>query len=378
MSFFLIRFENYLHNNKRYLCCFVLGCILFLTLIGLVVLASASLSFYKTESYFIKQLSWVLLSIPFLLLGIFLDLEFLRKFSNIFLLLSCVLLLFVLIPGIGHAVNGSRRWLSCGGLNLQVSEFTKVIVILWIADFLDKNEQKTKTFVKGFFIPLFTISCISLLILLEPDYGTAILIGGVTFSLLFLFGARIIYVVRALILAIFAISVMIFLNPVRMRRIVAFMDIDANKLEGAYQLWQGILGFVSGGLWGQGLGNGRQQLVFLPESHTDFILPILGEEFGSIAVIGILFVYLSFFISCIVASLKIQKKYFSVISSGIVLIIAYQVIVNVGVVTGMLPTKGMVLPFISYGGSNILVMFFMIGMLINCFISDSFYTSFDK
>ncbi len=372
MALFLVKLENYLYNDKKYLCCFILFCAVFLTLIGLITLASASLSFYKTESFFIKQLCWLFLAIPFFLFGLLLDLEFLRKFSGRLLFLSFFLLCCVLIPGVGRSVNGSRRWFSCGGFNLQVSEFVKIIVILWLADYIDRNKENIKTFITGFIIPLFTIAVLSFIILLEPDYGTAILIGGVTFSLLFLFGSRIFYIIGALSIALLTISVLIFFNPVRMRRIIAFIDVDANKLGGAYQLWQGILGFVSGGLFGQGLGNGRQQLVYLPESHTDFILPILGEEFGSVVVIGLLLLYLAFFISCMIASLKIRNTYFSVIASGIVLIIIYQVIINVGVVTGLLPTKGMVLPFISYGGSSLLIMFLMIGMLLNCFIVDSF------
>lgn len=372
MLLFPIKLGNYLCNDRKVLCCFVLCCTVFLTLIGLITLASASLSFYKAESYFFKQLYWTIISVPFFLLGMFLDLEFLRKFSGKFLLISFILLCCVLIPGVGRSVNGSRRWLGCFGLNLQVSEFVKFVVILWLADYIDKNKGNIKTFVKGFFVPLSVVAIISLSILIEPDYGTAILIGGVAFSLLFLFGARILYMSGALIAAFFAMSVLIFFNPVRMRRVIAFMDIDSNKLGGAYQLWQGILGFVSGGLFGRGLGNGRQQLVYLPESHTDFILPIFGEEFGSVAVIGLLLIYLSFFIACMIASLRMKNIFLSVISSGVLLIIAYQVIINVGVVTGMLPTKGMVLPFISYGGSSLLVMFFMIGVLINCFITDSF------
>ncbi|MDE6432039.1 MAG: putative lipid II flippase FtsW [Opitutales bacterium] len=378
MALFSVKLENYLYNDKKYLCFFVLVCVTFLTLIGLVVLASASLSFCKNESYFSKQLYWALISVPFFLFGLFLDLEFLRKFSGKLLIFSFILLCCVLVPGVGRSVNGSRRWLACGGINLQISEFVKFVVIMWLADYIDNNNESIKTFITGFIVPLATIAMVSLVILLEPDYGTAILIGGVTFTLLFLFGSRIFYILGALVVAFFTISVLIFFNPVRMRRIIAFLDVDSNKLGGAYQLWQGILGFASGGLFGKGLGNGRQQLVYLPESHTDFILPIVGEEFGSIVVVGLLLLYLCLFIACMIASSRIKSIYLSVISSGIVLIIAYQVIINVGVVTGLLPTKGMVLPFISYGGSNLLVMFFMIGVLINCFVTDSFASNVDK
>jgi cell division protein FtsW len=210
------------------------------------------------------------------------------------------------------------------------------------------------------------------LILLEPDYGTAILLACVVFSLLFLYGAKIFYLLCAGVSALGLTSLFIFYNPVRMHRILAFMDISSNKLGGAYQLWQGILGFASGGLWGKGLGNGRQQLTYLPEAHTDFILSIMGEEFGAVIVIFSLILYMLLFIVCIVCAMKIKSTYRSVIASGIALLTVYQVLINVGVVCGILPTKGMVLPFISYGGSNLLAMYFMLGLLINCFISDHY------
>lgn len=371
MSYFATKIEQYITSRRTWLYCLVSCSTILLTFVGLTILSSASLSFYKSESFFYKQLSWFLVSIPFFLLGFFLDLGFICKIANQLLGLSIILLCCVLIPGIGRSVNGSSRWLSLGGVNLQVSEFVKFTIVIWLANYIERNKNKIKTFWEGFFVPLIVVALTSLIILFEPDYGTAILLGGVAFSLLFLFGSRVLYALSALFLAFIGISVLIFFNPIRMRRIIAFMDIDANKLEGAYQLWQGILGFVSGGLFGQELGNGRQQLIYLPEAHTDFILSILGEELGSIVVIGILLIYLMIFVTCLVTSLKLNNIYLSVISSGIVLIIIYQVIINVGVVIGLLPTKGMVLPFISYGGSNLVIMFFMIGILLNCFATDS-------
>jgi cell division protein FtsW len=339
------------------------------------VLASASLSFYRSESLFFRQLFWLLISLIFFLIGAFLDLDFVRRHIAKILVAFSVLLILVLIPGIGRSVNGSRRWISIAGINFQVSEFAKIVLIMWLANYISLARGEIKLFVRGMVKPFAVAACTSGLILLEPDYGTAILLGGVSISLLFLYGVRIFYIVGAVVAALISVSVLIFFNPVRMHRILAFMDIDSNKLGGAYQLWQGILGFASGGLWGNGVGNGKQQLVYLPEAHTDFILPILGEEFGSVAVVFVLALYLTFSITCIVQAMRIKSTYHSAISCGIALLVAYQVIINVGVVCGLLPTKGMVLPFISYGGSNLLAIYLMLGILLNCFLFDQNFST---
>jgi cell division protein FtsW len=348
----------------------VVFCPVAITLIGLVALSSASLSFYRSESLLHRQLTWFSISVAFFLVGLLLDLDFVRRCAGKVLFALFALLILVLIPGIGHSVNGSRRWISAMGVNLQISEFTKAALIIWQAGYIDSIGNKIKSFSEGFFKPFAVAACASGLILLEPDYGTAILLGGISLSLLFLYGSRVSYVAGAVAIVLVSVSILTFFNPVRMRRILAFIDIDANKLGGAYQLWQGILGFASGGLWGNGIGNGKQQLVYLPEAHTDFILPILGEEFGSAIVTLVIILYFAFAVTCIVCAMKIKCTYRSAISCGIALLVAYQVIINVGVVSGLLPTKGMALPFISYGGSNLLVMYFLLGIVLNCFFFD--------
>jgi cell division protein FtsW len=246
----------------------------------------------------------------------------------------------------------------------------RVALIVWLADNIDSIGDGIKSFSEVFFKPFAVAACVSNLILLEPDYGTAIFLGGVALSLLFLYGSRVSYVAGAVAIALVSVSIVIFLNPVRMRRILAFIDINANKLGGRYQLWQGILGFAFGGLWGNGLRNRKQQLVYLPEAHMSFMLLILGEEFSSVTVISVMILYFVFDITCIIPAMRTKCTYRSAISCGIALLVARQVIINVGVVSGLLPTKGMALPFICYGGSNLLVMYFMLGVLLNCFFHD--------
>ncbi|MDR1233523.1 MAG: putative lipid II flippase FtsW [Puniceicoccales bacterium] len=349
---------------------FILLCTSLLMGLGLIILSSASLSFIKSENYFHKQLLWCALGVPLFFIGCFVDLKFLKKHCLGILAFFVVALVIVLVPGIGKMVNGSRRWIAMGGFNVQVSEFSKIAIILWLAQYLNNSEGNRSDFRIGFFNPLLVVASICGLIFLEPDYGTAMLVGAVTVTLLFLAGTRLWYIGIAIFGGLLAISILIYLNPTRMGRIVAFLDVENNKLAGAYQLWQGMLGFASGGLYGRGLGQGRQQLVYLPEAHTDFIFPIFSEELGSLAAILVLAVYLTFFLTITHSAKKLHSNFAKFLSYGIALTIIYQVIINVGVVTGLLPTKGMGLPFISYGGSNLVLLSFMVGLLLNCFSAD--------
>jgi cell division protein FtsW len=356
----------YAYFSQRKAGWFILLSALFFTATGLIILASASLSFIKSENYFCKQLLWCTVGVPFFLIGASINLNLLKKCGTWLLVFFAIALVVVLIPGVGKLVNGSRRWISIGGINVQISEFAKLAVVVWLARYLEQHVGSEDKFFTGFLTPLIVSGIICGLILLEPDYGTAILIGMVVFTLLFLFGTRLLYLLVATVGGLLSISILIYLNPTRLRRIVAFLDVENNKLEGAYQLWQGMLGFVSGGLLGRGVGQGRQQLVYLPEAHTDFIFPVFSEEFGSIAAIAVLMLYAAFFLVASHCARRLHDNFAKFLAHGICLTVIYQVIINVGVVTGLLPTKGMVLPFISYGGSSLVLLFLMIGLLLNC------------
>lgn len=364
----LERYYDYFSRQKAGW--FILCSVLILTACGLIILSSASMSFVKSSNYFFKQLAWCAIGVPFFLCGGLIDLQCLKRHSSKILFILSIGLILVLIPGIGRLVNGSRRWIAIGGINIQVSEFAKIALIGWVAMYCERTHDCITTFRYGFFTPLSIAGIVCGIILLEPDYGTAMLMGAVTFTLLVLAGSRLFYMLCALGLGGCMISFLIYLNPTRMRRVVAFLDVENNKLGGAYQLWQGMLGFVSGGLFGKGLGEGRQQIVYLPESHTDFIFPIFSEELGSIAAIIILCIYFILFVSIMFAAKNLINKFYRYLSYGISLTLAYQVVINVGVVTGLLPTKGMVLPFMSYGGSNLVLLLFMVGLVLNAIVSD--------
>ncbi len=340
--------------------------VIVLTSLGLVVLASASLSFsQESSSIFNKQLMWLLMAIISGSVMVFIDLGKLRKFASLIAVGTAILLILVLVPGIGIRVNGAQRWLGIGFIRFQVGEFAKISLVFLLAHYLATNQRIIKTFIRGFCIPSMFIGCVCLLIILQPDFGTTFLCGCVGCGMLFLGGVRLRYLLPSLMGGIGLFFIAILLNPVRLRRLTSFLDIEGNKSDGAYQLWQGILAFAAGGLKGVGLGNGRQQMAFLPEAHTDFIFPIIGEELGLYFTLGVACFFLLIFIIGYMILRRIPDLFYFSLVIGSLLCITFQALINIGVVTGLLPTKGMSLPFISYGGSNLVVMFMLVGILLN-------------
>lgn len=344
-------------------------CVSCLTLLGLVVLSSASLSFSGNSNYFIKQLMWLGFAVLAGIVAAFVNIEWLRRFTWWIAAATAVGLVLVLVPGIGVEVNGARRWVDLGFMRMQVSEFAKLGYLFVIAHYLAENQRDLDKFVKGFFIPSVWIGSVCLLILLEPDFGTAFLVGAVGGTLMFLAGVRLLYLVPSLIGACTLFGVAIFHDPVRLARIVSFLNVEANKSDGAYQLWQGILAFGAGGLDGVGLGQGRQQNAFLPEAHTDFIFSIVGEELGLFCTAGVVIAFGVFLCAGLWNLRKAPNLFNFTLVAGALLFVILQAIINMGVVTGLLPTKGMSLPFISYGGSNLVLMFVLCGLIFNCFRS---------
>lgn len=364
--------EYYAHlrnlNAGLILCLSVIS----LTFLGLVVLASASQSFSQESiSIFDKQLVRLGISLFAGIFTLFINLENIRKYIWILLVFAIFLLFLVLIPGIGISVNGARRWLDLGFFRFQVSDFAKLALIFTLAHYLAENQRYIKTFKRGFLIPSSIIGFISLLILVEPDFGTAFLCGLLGFSILFLAGVKLRYLIPSLTGSFLFFTIAVILNPVRLRRLTSFLDVEANKSDGAYQLWQGILAFAAGGIEGVGLGQGRQQMDFLPEAHTDFIFPIIGEELGLFFTIGVVALFFIIFIVGFIILKQMPNLYYFCLALGSLLCIIFQAIINIGVVTGLVPTKGMALPFISYGGSNLILMFILVGLLLNCLITAS-------
>jgi len=344
-----------------------LGIIVALSFLGLVILSTATQSFTRDASFFNKQLQWMVIAVCGCFAVAAIDVESYRKVVWWIAGITILLLLVVLVPQIGVKVNGARRWLDFGHMRLQAAEPAKFGMVLVLAHYLAANQREIKSFLKGFFFPALWVGGLSFLILLEPDFGTAFLTGIVGFMLMFLAGTRILYLVPSLLGAVSLFSVAIYFDPVRRERITSFLDVEANKADGAYQLLQGMLAFGAGGLQGEGLGNGRQQLSFLPEAHTDFIFSVIGEELGFFCTSAVALAYLGILVLVILHLRNAPNLYQFTIVTGALLFLSCQALINMAVVTGCIPTKGMSLPFISYGGSNLVLMLAFCGPMFNCF-----------
>ena len=344
----------------------IIVCVAALVSIGLAVLFSASSPIKGGPyAYLYKQFIFLALAIGAGWLVAIADLEQLRRFAWIAAAISLVLLVLVLIPQIGVSVKGSRRWLNLGFTRLQVSEFAKLALVFSLAHYLALNQSRLHDLWRGFVIPAAWTGLFALLVLVEPDFGTAFLLGSIGMILLFLAGARLKFLLPAIGSALLVFVVLVLHNPVRLRRITSFMDIEANRGDGAYQLWQAILAFAAGGVGGTGLGQGRQQNSFLPEAHTDFIFAIMGEEMGLVFTLTPVALFVTIFVAGLMHVRRAPNLFQFLLVTGCLLLICLQAIINLGVVTGMLPTKGMSLPFISAGGSNLLLMGLLVGVIIN-------------
>jgi cell division protein FtsW len=337
-----------------------------LTVLGVIILFSASASFRSDPYFFVKrQLVWMVVAVVAGCFASAINLERMRPVGWYAAGALLIALVLVLIPSIGVSVNGSRRWLELGPMRLQPSEMAKLVLVFTLAHYLAANQKLIPTFWRGFILPCVWISIFALLIMAEPDFGTAMLTGMIGFAMLFLAGARLLYLAPTVALGAVAFGVAIWHNPVRLARITAFLDIEANRSDGAYQLYQAILAFGAGGVQGVGLGSGRQQMAFLPEAHTDFIFAIVGEELGLIFTLLVVALFTVIFIAGIIHLRRAPNLFHFLLVAGCLFMITGQALINLGVVTGLLPTKGMSLPFISYGGSNLVVMGLIIGILVN-------------
>jgi cell division protein FtsW len=278
---------------------------------------------------------------------------------------SLVMLLLVLVPHLGITVKGSRRWLGYGSMRLQVSEFAKLAMVFCLAHYLTINQTRINEFKRGYLIPLGIIGAYAGLIILEPDFGTAALALVIGLVLLFLAGAQWRYIVPTVASAAMVFTVLVIHNPNRLRRFVAFLDVEGNKSAGTYQLYQSLAAFAAGGVDGAGLGQGRQQINFLPEAHTDFIFAVVGEELGLWFTLGVVVLFTIIFIAGLIHLRRAPNLFQFLLATGCLLLICLQAIINLGVVTGVFPTKGMSLPFISAGLSNLLLMGLLVGIIVN-------------
>ena len=349
---------------------FIILIVVGLTFLGLVILFSASQSMHDDPTVLLKkQLIWLVLATIAGGIALMVNLEALREYAYWLAAGSVLLLALVLIPGIGVEVNGARRWMDFGFMRLQVSEIGKLGLIFSMAHYLATYRRDFNRVLKGYFYPCVLLAIFCSLIILEPDYGTAFLCGAVGGCLMFLAGVRLKFLIPTAFAALSLFSVAVYHDPIRLSRITSFLDVEGNRSDSAYQLWQGILAFGAGGIHGVGLGSGRQQMSFLPEAHTDFIFAIVGEELGFLFTSGVVLLFMTLFFVGVLQLKRAPNLYQYLLVMGALLFITFQALINIGVVTGCLPTKGMSLPFISYGGSNLVFMFVLTGIILNGFRS---------
>ena len=341
---------------------FIILIVVSLTFLGLVVLYSASRSLATDPTLLLrKQLIWLGIALVACVATMFTNLSALRDYAYLLAGGAVLMLVLVLVPGIGVRVNGAQRWVDLGPMLLQVSEIGKLGLLLALAHYLAANRRYMDDILRGYIIPCSILAVICGLILIEPDFGTSFLCGVVGGLLLYMAGVRLKFLIPTAIFAIILFSIAVYNDPVRLQRITSFLDVEGNRSDSSYQLWQGILAFGAGGIDGVGLGAGRQQMAFLPEAHTDFIFAIVGEELGLIFTIGVVILFMLLFYVGVLQLKRAPDLYQYLLVMGALLFVTLQALINIGVVTGCLPTKGMSLPFISYGGSN------LVGIILNGF-----------
>lgn len=344
----------------------IVVCAIGLVFLGLTILFSATVSFKGGPySYLNKQILGVFAAAMAAFVVSRLDLEYARRHVWIVGGVTVLALMLVVVPGIGISVKGSRRWLGFGPIRFQVSELGKIAMVFCLAHYLSLNQTRIGEFKRGYVYPLAIVGLFAGLIILEPDFGTSALVCVVGGILLFLAGAKWRYILPTAGAALMGFTVLVIHNENRLRRFLAFLDVEGNKQSGTYQLWQSLLAFAVGGTEGVGLGQGRQQLNFLPEAHTDFIFAVIGEELGLPFTLGVVFIFVVMFVAGFLHLRRAPNLFQYLLVTGAVLMMCLQAIINLGVVTGTLPTKGMSLPFISAGLSNLLLMGVLIGLILN-------------
>jgi cell division protein FtsW len=297
--------------------------------------------------------------------------KFWASISMWLLLFSAALLILVLIPSIGHEVGGARRWLKLGNFGLQPSELAKYSVIIFLSRWLSYHQEQIKSFTRGFLPPIMILGFIVGMILIEPDLGTSLALGVVGLILLFVAGVRIRYLLSLFFISLPILYYFIADVPYRRARILAFLDPWKDPKGVGFQIIQSFIALGSGGWTGVGLGESRQKLFYLPEAHTDFIFSIIGEELGFVGAVIVCLAFLILFILGFRIVLKMNDLTGHLMGLGIVSFLALQTLVNIGVVTGTLPTKGLPLPFISFGGSSLVLSMAGIGILMNLAVSSS-------
>lgn len=342
-----------------------------LAAVGLIAISSAGIDYgdhhHGNPWYLaIRHGVYLVLAVVCASAAYFMPVSIWRRAAPGWLLMAAILLVLVLIPGIGRDVNGSHRWLPLGPLTLQPSEIAKFAMVIYIASYLERHGDQLRAHWLGLAKPIGLLGGFGILLLLEPDLGATVIVFGTVFGMLFIGGARLLHVAALVITAIGALVLLVVSEPYRLRRLTAYQDPWQNPFGEGFQLIQSLIAYGRGEWFGVGIGNSVQKLFYLPEAHTDFVFSIWAEEtgfFGTVLVILMFCALVTQIIRIGIGALRREESFPAYVCFGVALVFAGQIFINIGVSSGLLPTKGLTLPLVSYGGSSLIVSAVMLALV---------------
>ena len=348
----------------------LLAAVLILVTFGVVMVYSASAVYAGARLgdamwFFKRQAIGAALGLGALLLAMKLGYRRLEPLAVPLLLVSIALLLLMHFPGLGHTAGGARRWIRIAGLTFQPSEVAKIALVLWLARSLARKQERIRLFSVGFLPHVIMLALFGALLMLEPDFGTTVVLAVVTLALLFVAGAPLAYLLAVAVAAAPVAAVLIWKSPYRIQRVLTFLDPWKDPRGHGYQTVESLLGFGAGGSLGVGLGESHQKLFFLPAAHTDFILSIVGEELGFAGVSAVLLLFAVIVWRGIKAAHAASDAFGCWVALGLTLLLSVEALVNAGMALALLPTKGMALPFLSYGMSSVIASCFAAGVVLS-------------
>jgi cell division protein FtsW len=349
---------------------FLLGAVLLLTVLGVVMVYSASAVYAAARLgdglwFFKRQLAGAILGLGAMVLALRLGYRRLEKLAVPLFLFALLLLLLLHVPGLGRAAGGARRWLALGPLQFQPSEVAKLALVLWLSRSLARRQDRIRDLSSGLLPNLLILGIVGALLLSEPDFGTTAVLVCLTFALLFIAGTPLVHRACTAAVAAPVAAFLVWHSPYRLRRVLAFLDPWADPRGHGYQAVESLLAFGAGGASGVGLGGSHQKLFFLPAAHTDFILSIVGEELGFVGVSGVLLLFAVIIWRGLKAAHNAPEPFGCYVALGVTLLFAFEALVNAGMALSLLPTKGMALPFLSYGMSSVVASLFAAGVLLS-------------
>ena len=357
-----------MHRKSIY---FLVLAVAALIVLGIVMLFSTGAfapDSHGDPIYFLKRQSlWLASGMIVCVVGATVDYQFWQRTWWVWFVVSVLLLGLCFAPHVGLRINGARRWVNFRVITFQPSDFAKIAAIAFLAHWYSKYEKQSATFLRGFAAPILITGILMYLIAREIDMGTTALIGGTMFVVMFVAGSSLKYIAPLAVSGVAGTLYLAFHMKERLGRMLAFMDLEKYKETFGLQQWQALIAFGSGGVHGLGLGNGVEKFSYLPFAHTDFIFPMVGEELGLFATLGVVFCYLMIIVFGTVIAIQARDRFGMLLGFGVIVMVALQAALNIGVTTSLLPNKGLPLPFISYGGSNLVFCLLGVGILINIY-----------